>query len=203
MSRSKTLAAAMTTLALLQGCAETPMGPRVQVLPAPNKPFEVFQQEQAACQQYANSQVAGQADAANNRAVGEALIGTVLGAGLGAAVGGGHGAGVGAATGTVMGGAVGAGDSQKAQMGIQHQYDNAYAQCMYSKGNQVVQPQAPVRPIVVYPAAPPPAVIYAPPPQPPVIYAPPPASGYAPPPAAVGSPPPPPDQPPPTIRWNQ
>jgi len=200
MSQIKAVTAAVSTLLFLQACAATPLGPRVQVMPGPNKPFEVFQQEQAMCKQYAESQVAGQADAANNRAVGETLIGTVLGAGLGAAVGGGHGAGVGAATGTVMGGAMGAGDSQKSQMGIQHQYDNAYAQCMYSKGNQVVHPPAPtvVQPMVVYP----PPVVYAPPPG--AVYAaPPPAPVYAAPPAGYAPPPPPDQAPPPAVRWNQ
>ena len=201
MSQIKAVAAAMSTLLLLQACAATPLGPRVQVMPGPNKPFEVFQQEQAMCKQYAENQVAGQADAANTRAVGEAVIGTVLGAGLGAAVGGGRGAGVGAATGTVMGSAMGAGESQRSQMGIQHQYDNAYAQCMYSKGNQVVQPPAPtvVQPMVVYPAPPP--VIYAPPPG--TVYAPPPPPASAPPPPPASYTPPPAEQSSPPIRWNQ
>ena len=37
----------LSALALLGGCATTPMGPTVQVLPSPGKPFEIFQQEQA------------------------------------------------------------------------------------------------------------------------------------------------------------
>lgn len=34
--------APLTLLALLAGCASLPDGPRVAVMPAPNKPFDVF-----------------------------------------------------------------------------------------------------------------------------------------------------------------
>lgn len=192
MSQFRTVATVLSTLVLLEACASPPMGPRVQVMPAPNKPFEVFQQDQMLCKQYADSQVGGQADAANQKAVGEALIGSALGAGLGAALGGGRGAAVGAATGGVMGSAMGAGDSQRSQMSIQQQYDNAFAQCMYSKGNQVAAPvtRTIVQPTVIY-SAPPPPVVYAPPPA--AVYAPPPSGGYYTPPPASGGYAPPPD----------
>ena len=216
MKPFKTVAIAISALVLLDGCAQTPMGPRVQALPAANKPFEVFQQEQMLCKQYANDQVSGQAENANERAIGATLLGGALGAGLGAAIGGGRGAGIGAAGGGVMGTAIGAGNSQKAQGGIQQQYDNAYSQCMYAKGNQIAQPvvHTVVQPVVVYPA---PQVYYAPqpyyapaptgymsaPPPPPPGggyappssgsgYAPPPGAGYPPPPGAASAPPPPP-----------
>ncbi len=199
MKRMKVMAASLSVVAMVAGCAEAPLGPTVQVMPGSNKPFEAFQQDQAACKQYASSQVSGQADNANAKAVGTTLLGAALGAGLGAAVSGGRGAGVGAAGGGVVGTAIGANNSQRAQGGIQQQYDNAYSQCMYAKGNQVIQP-APVQPVVVYPA-PPPAVYYAPPPA--VYYAPPPPAGYAPPPPAGYPPPPgataaPPGSPPPS-----
>ena len=190
----------------LGACAQTPAGPHVQVLPAQGKPFEVFAQEQTMCKQYAADQVNGQAQNANERAVATTVIGAALGAGIGAAVGGGHGAGVGAAVGGGTGTVVGASSSEHSNLSIQQQYDNAYSQCMYAKGNQVIAPVAPVRviqyappPPVVY-AAPPPVVYaqppapqggYAPPPPPPTQgYAPPPpAQGYAPPPGAVAPPP--------------
>jgi peptidoglycan hydrolase-like protein with peptidoglycan-binding domain len=146
---------------LLGGCASTPMGPTVPVMPAANKPFEVFQQDQLVCKQFADQQVGGQAESANTKAIGGAAIGTLLGAGLGAAIGGGQGAGIGAASGALLGTGVGAGTSGGAQLTIQQQYDNAYSQCMYSKGNQVPGFQ--------------PAVVYAPPPPPPPP-APPPAA---------------------------
>ncbi len=129
-------------LAMLVGCAETPMGPTIPVMPGPNKPFDAFQTDQLVCKNYAEQQVQGQAENANNRAVGGAVLGTVLGAGLGAAVGGaygnaGAGAAIGAASGVGVGTLYGADASTRAQWSIQQQYDNAFAQCMYSKGNQV------------------------------------------------------------------
>jgi uncharacterized protein YcfJ len=127
----------IVSLGMLSGCAATPMGPTVQVMPDPNKPFQVFQQDQESCKQYAQSQVQGQADVANRNAVGGALLATGLGAALGAAVGGGNGAGIGAASGAAVGAGGGTAYSQGAQGSIQQQYDNAYMQCMYSKGNQV------------------------------------------------------------------
>ena len=138
----------MAALFLLEGCVQTPLGPTVQVLPAPGKPFEQFAQDQSVCTQYATSQVQGQAERANSTAVGGAVLGTVLGAGLGAAVGRGYGAGVGAASGAVVGTGLGAGTSARAQGGIQFQYDNAYVQCMVSKGNRLPAPP----PVVVQPA---------------------------------------------------
>jgi uncharacterized protein YcfJ len=137
MSTRMALVIALSSSFLLASCATAPMGPTVQVMPNPNKPFQNFQQDQESCKQYAQAQVAGQADAANKNAIGAAALGTLLGAGLGAAVGNNQGAGVGAATGMIAGTSVGAGSSQNAQMSIQTQYDNAYTQCMYSKGNQV------------------------------------------------------------------
>ncbi len=122
---------------LLSGCAQTPLGPTVQVMPGPGKSFDQFTYDQAGCKQFAESQVAGQAQNANNRAVGAAAIGTVLGAGLGAAIGGGRGAAIGAGSGAVAGTGLGMGSSSNDQYGIQQQYDNAYAQCMYAHGDMV------------------------------------------------------------------
>jgi uncharacterized protein YcfJ len=182
------LAGAAGAALLAAGCASQPMGPTVQVLPGQNKPFEAFQADQTLCRQYADQQVAGQADAANQKGLGEAVIATALGAGLGAAIGGGHGAGVGAAAGGLLGADVGADSSSHQQHSIQEQYNNAYSQCMYSKGNQIVDNRP--RPVYVTPAAPvyyyAPAPVYAAPPPPPTVYAQP-----APPPPVYSPPPPP------------
>jgi putative peptidoglycan binding protein len=113
------------------------MGPTVQVMPGPGKSLDAFAYDQAGCRQFAEGAVAGQAQNANNRAIGAAAIGTVLGAGLGAAIGGGRGAAIGAGSGAIAGTGIGMGSSANEQYGIQQQYDNAYAQCMYSKGNMV------------------------------------------------------------------
>jgi len=140
VTTAKTVIAAVAATVFLQGCAVTPQGPTVQVLPARNKPFEVFQQDQSVCTQYATGQVQGQAHRANSLAVGGAVLGTVLGAGLGAAIGRGSGAAVGAAGGAALGTGIGSGNTANAAGGIQGQYDNAYVQCMVAKGNQLPPP---------------------------------------------------------------
>lgn len=127
---------------LLAACAQTPMGPTVQVMPGQGKTFEQFQFDQAGCKQYADQAVAGQAQNANQRAVGTAAIGTLLGAGLGAALGAaggnaGTGAAVGAGVGLAGGSGLGAMTSSQTQRSIQDQYNNAFVQCMYSRGNLV------------------------------------------------------------------
>lgn len=159
LSRS---AALLAPLLLLNACASEPMGPTVAVMPAAGKPFEVFQGDQALCKQYASGEVQGGAQSANNRQIGTAVVGTLLGAGLGAALGGGRGAGIGAGAGALGGTAVGAGPAGQAQGGLQQRYNLAYSQCMYSRGNQI-----------------PGYIAAGPPPPPPPGYAPP--SGYAPP----------------------
>ena len=133
---------AVMPVLLLAACAETPMGPTVQVLPGQGKSFEQFQYEQAGCKQFAQQAVAGQAQNANNRAVGSAAVGTLLGAALGAGIGAaagnaGAGAAIGAGAGLAGGSSVGAMSSSQTQLSIQDQYNNAYSQCMYAKGNMV------------------------------------------------------------------
>jgi len=149
MSRRTIRSAALLGVLLAAACASQPTSPTVRVLPSPNKPFEVFQEEDAYCRQYASSQVAGEADKANSQTLLGTGIGTVLGAGLGAAIGGGRGAAVGAGFGAVGGTAVGASNGDHTQWSAQQRYDYAYEQCMYSKGNQI--PGA-----YYYPAPPPP-----------------------------------------------
>jgi hypothetical protein len=152
-------AAVLAPVLLLSACASEPMGPTVGVMPAPGKPFDVFQGDQAICKQFASNEVTGGAQQANNRQVGTAVVGTLLGAGLGAAIGGGRGAAIGAGAGALGGTAVGAGPSQGAQYSLQQRYDLAYSQCMYTRGNQVpgYQPAG-------YPPPPPPGYGYPPPP---------------------------------------
>ena len=128
----------------LAGCATAPLGPTVKVMPAPGKPFEVFQQEQNACKSYAFEAIGGQAavDKANNDAVTTGAVGTLIGTGIGALAGsaGGHvgaGAGIGAAGGLAVGGAAGADQSMRSTAILQKMYNDSYQQCMYAKGNQV------------------------------------------------------------------
>jgi hypothetical protein len=178
----------LVSLVALSACATTPTGPMVRVMPGPNKPFEVFVQDQNECRGYASNQVAGEAERQNNRAVGAAVLTTALGAAFGAAVShnAGRGAGTGAATGAVVGTAIGAGGSNEANYSIQRRYDVAYQECMYAKGNQVpgFYSQGYAQPGYSGPppgySAPPPGY-GAPPPgyrPPPPGYPPPPPSGY-------------------------
>lgn len=161
----------LSALLLLDACVQKPMGPSVAVMPPPNKPFPVFQQDDVACRQFADQTVSGQAEAANNQAIGTAVIGTALGAGLGAAIGGGRGAAIGAGAGALGGTAVASGPAAQAQYTIQQRYDIAYQQCMYSRGNQV-------RGYTAAPSySPPPPAYGAPPPPPPQGYPPPPPPG--------------------------
>ncbi|WP_428484175.1 glycine zipper family protein [Rhodopila sp.] len=136
----------LAPLLLLDACASQPLGPTVAVMPAPGKPFEVFQGDQATCKQFAEGQVGGGAQRANNAQVGTAIVGTLLGAGLGAAVGGGRGAAIGAGAGALGGTAVGAGPSARSQYSLQQRYDLGYSQCMYARGNQVPGFQPPPPP---------------------------------------------------------
>jgi YMGG-like Gly-zipper len=153
---------ALGTAVLLTGCVTPPMGPEVNVIPGPHKSFAEFQQDQAACEDYANRQVAGGAQAANNRAVGAAAIGTGLGAAIGAATGGGRSTATGAAIGAIVGTAAGSNISARAQYRLQRRYDMAYVQCMSARGNEVPGYGASPRGY----GPPPPPAGYPPPPPP-------------------------------------
>lgn len=156
MSSSRILKLLISTLAAsaLAGCATQPIGPTVQVMPTPGKPFDMFAQEEAYCKNYAKDQIAGAVDQANNKAIGTAVLAAGLGAAVGGAAAGGTGAANGAAGGAVVGTAIGANGAANDQMTIQQRYDAAYSQCMYSKGNQV--PGFGMQQPVVAPPPPPP-----------------------------------------------
>jgi hypothetical protein len=122
------------------------MGPTVAVMPAANKNFDQFAQDDSACRGWADHQVGYGPEQVNNQAVGGALLTTALGAGLGAAAGGGVGAAIGAASGAVAGSALGAGYSGSSNYAIQQQYNVAYAQCMSAHGNKAPVDQAAYNP---------------------------------------------------------
>jgi uncharacterized protein YcfJ len=121
---------------LLASCAQMPVGPTAAVMPAPNKPFEVFVQDDQMCRGWAAHSIGLPVnDLAAQQFVGSTVTGAVIGALAGAAVGGHDSAGAGAAVGTLMGSAVGANQSAATGWYSQRSYDIAYQQCMYSKGN--------------------------------------------------------------------
>src|SRR5215469_3282564 len=131
------IAAVLATTIALAACVQTPLAPMIAVVPGPNKTFDAFGADQAACQQYAASQTAPSVAAANSQAFGAGLFTTALGAAIGGAVGGGHAAGIGAASGAGLGALGAAGTSGYAQQGVQQQYDIVYGQCMAAHGNSV------------------------------------------------------------------
>ncbi len=131
-------------LLVVSGCATIPTGPSVMVLPPAGKSFDQFQADDAICRQFAYDQVGGVTgqEAAQRSAVSSAVIGTALGAAAGAAIGSvsgsvGAGAAIGAGSGLLLGSAAGTGYASGSYYEAQRRYDNAYIQCMYSKGNQV------------------------------------------------------------------
>jgi uncharacterized protein YcfJ len=132
-------ALAMATI-LMVGCASTPVGPSLTVMPAPGKPFDVFKNDDKECREYAQNSLNTTADeiAAKNTAK-TAVVGAVLGAVAGAVADGGssRNVGTGAAVGLLGGAAMGAAGGGDASKEVQRRYDIAYQQCMYSKGNQV------------------------------------------------------------------
>ena len=128
-----------TLATILSACVSAPTGPTVAVMPRAGKPFEIFQQEDQQCRTFAANSVKDTSDAALKEAATSAAIGAALGAVAGAVIqGGSHtnvgtGAGVGLLGGASMGSMNASGKQNQAQV----QYNIAYQQCMYAKGNQV------------------------------------------------------------------
>lgn len=132
---------------ILSACAtQMPTRPTVAVMPGPYKPFEVFQADDYFCRRFANQQVSGQTPGgavAESTATG-AAVGTALGAATGALIGrSGGAAAVGAGTGMLFGAAAGSSSGSQAAWELQRQYNIAYEQCMYSRGNQIPGYSAP------------------------------------------------------------
>jgi len=136
---------ALTMALAATGCAVAPpTGPTVLSVPGSGKDFAQFTQEDANCRQYAQAQIGygSPAQAADDSAVGSAILGTGLGAAAGAVLGAaggnaGVGAAIGAGTGLLMGSAIGAGNAQASGAAVQRRYDIGYAQCMSANGNKV------------------------------------------------------------------
>ena len=131
---------------VLAGCVTVPSGPTVMVLPGTSKSFEAFQADNFACQQFAQATLGLNAPPGqlvpDPTGSGAAVAGTLIGAAAGAAIGAvtgqaGQGAAIGAGTGLLFGSASGANAAGYNSFTIQRQYDNAYVQCMYAKGNQI------------------------------------------------------------------
>jgi len=129
---------------VLGGCATMPTGPTVMVMPPPGKPFEVFAADDSACRQWVQQQIGGASpsETANQNMASGAVVGTLVGAGIGAAIGAatgnvGAGAAIGAGAGLLGGTAMATNPAYASAWQLQRQYDIAYQQCMYAKGNQI------------------------------------------------------------------
>lgn len=138
--------------------AAPPPGPSVAVMPGQSKTFELFQQDDAVCRQFALQQIgyASPAQVQQNNTVAGAAVGTVAGAAVGAAIGSAShnpatGAVIGAGTGLALGAAAGSSQGYASSAQSQRAYDVAYQQCMVAKGNSVAQPMAVAQPVAVYP----------------------------------------------------
>jgi len=136
------LAATLVGAFALAGCVTVPQGPTVAVMPGAGKTLDQFRADGGACQQFAQASIAGPSQAAQDQAganaAGGAFIGAAVGALLGAATGqAGAGAAWGAGTGLLFGGAAAGNAGAVSSYTLQRQFDIAYMQCMYTRGNQV------------------------------------------------------------------
>lgn len=152
----------LLVILMVSGCATVPTGPTVSVMPGNGKSFEQFQADDAICRQWAAQQIGQSTQQTMNQNTAEgAAVGTVIGAGLGAAIGAasghaGTGAAIGAGSGLLVGTASGANAGRAYGWEAQRQYDIAYTQCMYAKGNQVPGAMAPGSRVRRMPPPPPP-----------------------------------------------
>lgn len=141
MLKASPLTVFAVTLAL-GACAIAPTSPSVLAMPAPGKPYAEFQAEDMYCRATAQQATAGQAEAANNRAIGGAVLGTALGAAGGALIGSafrnpGAGAAIGATAGLGVGSSYGSSANAYSNYTIQQRFDIVYTQCMYANHNSV------------------------------------------------------------------
>jgi hypothetical protein len=147
----------------LYGCAQTPVGPSIAVMPAPNKPFDVFVQEDQLCRSWAAHAIGlpgheGAADAL----VGSALTGAAIGAIADSIDGSNRDIRAGAAMGTTIGAMAGTSQNMAITWESQRQYDIAYQQCMFTKGNRVSAYDYQSYPMQIAPPPPPPSPAPAP-----------------------------------------
>jgi hypothetical protein len=136
------IAAVVAATMSLAACVAPPVAPTIPVAPGPNKSFEAFGADQAACQQYAAAQTAPAVAAANEQAVGVALASSAAAAGFGAAIGAAagnaaRGAAIGAASGGALGIIVNTVGAVSPEMSLQQQFDMVYGECMAARGNSL------------------------------------------------------------------
>ncbi|MGE5171068.1 MAG: glycine zipper family protein [Rudaea sp.] len=141
-TKARSLVASLAGAFLMVGCVTIPTAPMVTVLPGSTKGFDQFRIDDDYCRSYAYSVVVGPSQAATNTAAANAAAATAIGAAAGAIIGSisgdaGAGAAIGAGSGLLFGTASGADALGYSSWQLQRQYDAAYVQCMYARGNRV------------------------------------------------------------------
>jgi Putative peptidoglycan binding domain len=140
MTRFLARGAAVSAIALLAACAQTPLAPTTAVTPGPGKSPADFQADYTACKLAAAQSVTADVNAANNQGLAAGAL----------AAASGNTTGTSATTGSQT--------STAAQAGIQQHYDTTFGNCMYSKGELVAgmtpPPEAAPPPPPEEPAAP-------------------------------------------------
>jgi hypothetical protein len=111
MKMRKWVWVAATQVVALAGCVPQTMAPTVVVTPGSGKSTADFAADQSGCTAQANQQMAPAVQAANSQLVGNALLGVTPDQ-------------------TVQ-------SAQSAQTTLQQQYNVAYSECMYAKGEFV------------------------------------------------------------------
>ncbi len=135
----KTVLIGSISIGLLSACVSAPTGPTITIMPREGKSFEEFKKEDEECRSFAAQAVKDGNTAALKEGAISAATGAAIGAAAGALYQGGssRNVGTGAAIGMVGGAAVGAMGASSKEAQAQTQYNTAYQQCMYTKGNQV------------------------------------------------------------------
>lgn len=135
----KTVLISSISIGLLSACVSAPTGPTITIMPREGKSFEEFKKEDEECRSFAAQAVKDGNTAALKEGAISAATGAAIGAAAGALYQGGssRNVGTGAAIGMVGGAAVGAMGASSKEAQAQTQYNTAYQQCMYTKGNQV------------------------------------------------------------------
>jgi hypothetical protein len=130
-------------LTLISGCATVPTGHLSPYTRPQGSLLRNSRPDDAVCRQWAAQQTGiSPQETINQNTVAGAVAGTANGGDLGAAIAsaGGHmgtGAAIGAGTGLLFGTLAGSDRGYAYSRSAQRQYDIAYQQCMYAKGNQI------------------------------------------------------------------
>ncbi len=131
---------AVLLVTLGAGCSGIPDGPDVLVMPGRGRTLTSCQIDDEFCREFA---VARLGSDSSDGAVAQftataAVVGAALGGLVGGLIDGPRGAVLGGGTGAVGGGAAGYGQSSYGvRQKYQQRYDNAFVQCMYSRGHRV------------------------------------------------------------------